>query len=86
LEATTASNVELPLEAGQTIGLEFGSRIRQDVDTVSGESGNTETPDTGDSGPSNGDSSISSITIIGIALLVVAVLLLGAILVLLLRR
>jgi hypothetical protein len=86
LVATTASNVELPLEAGQTIGLEFGSRINQGDDTGGGEEGNTETPDTGDSGPSNGDSSISSITIIGIALLVVAVLLLGAILVLLLRK
>jgi hypothetical protein len=86
LEATTASNVELPLEVGQTIGLEFGSRIRQDVVAGAGEDGNVVVDTTPDTGASDSDSSFSTITIIGIALLTIAVLLLGAILILLLKR
>ncbi|MCO5187925.1 MAG: hypothetical protein M9918_07005 [Anaerolineae bacterium] len=86
LEPTTASNIELGLEAGQTIGLEFGARIMQDNGTE---------PDVDDGAIDNGDNSaetgtadsgLSTITIVGIVLLTVAIFLLGAIVVLLLRR
>lgn len=90
LQATTASTMDLNLEVGQTIGLEFGARIADEVgDTNEGDEvaeGGDENDVVQPAPEEDADSGLSTVTIIGIALLLVAVLLLGAILVLLLRR
>jgi hypothetical protein len=98
LEMTTAGSLTIPIEEGQQIGLEFGSRVREiAIETPSEEVAALPTVVVQDTtGANAGESALPSTTaqqngldtlsIAGIIILGVAVVLLGGILVALLRR
>ncbi|MEM7111684.1 MAG: hypothetical protein AAF614_04580 [Chloroflexota bacterium] len=89
LEMTTASNTAVSVEAGNTVGIQFGSRLRLEqpaqVDTppqeTQPEEPGSEGVDTATPAPANGLLAYS-----GLAAIVLGVLLLGVILFWLLRR
>jgi len=92
LEATTADYADLDVQVGQTYGVAFGSRIRVEA-TATTIAAVSPTPDgaqpdnpaaPGEGGGSSGG--ISGLALAGIGMLVVAVVLLGAVLFVLLRR
>ncbi len=94
LDLTTAGNFSLALEAGQTVVLEFGSRFRPAqaatatapaATAVAGNpSDSAETPVP--TPPGNQGRNVDIVTIAGLIILALAVVLLGAILIVLLRR
>ena len=97
LEMTTAANTSVVLEEGQTAGVQFGSRINledpgetdEQTDSVAdAESEATAVTENGDEAaietPDEGGTDLASLS--GLILLVVAVVLLGAILFVVLRR
>lgn len=96
LEMTTAASATINVSAGQTVGLEFGSRLRPRGEIASTD---TSSPDTVDSNaalptaviptpapaaPTAGGN--GSLAWLGLAAMIVAVLLLGALLFVVLRR
>ncbi len=93
LDMTTAGNFSLALEVGQTVVLEFGSRIRPAEQATTTPAGGEETaanvtpaaPETDPAAPTNGGG-LDPIAIAGLAILGLAVVLLGAILITLLRQ
>lgn len=89
LEATTATNFSLDLVAGQAVSLEFGSRIRTDLNVTEVATSNTpeSQPVATSSSPtteSGGGLSITAIS--GLVLIVVAILLLGGLILLVSRQ
>lgn len=91
LEMTTAGNTGITLSAGTTIGLEFGSRLRQEEgdatspgeggdESGSGSSGETDAPD------AEGDGGLDLLALSGLLVLLIGVVLLGVLLFWLLRR
>lgn len=100
LEMTTAANASVTLVEGQTAGVQFGSRIRLEdapaatdqPDSVSDAGSAVETPtaaadtENEETAVSSPNTSLSGASIGGLVLLVVAVILLGAILFVVLRR
>lgn len=88
LEMTTASNATLTVADGQTIGIEFGSRIRTDEGTTEDATdGTTEGEPTAE--PENGDGDSESNPLLafsGIFMLIVGFLLLGGIVLVVLSR
>ncbi|MBK8985666.1 MAG: hypothetical protein IPM39_06235 [Chloroflexi bacterium] len=92
LEPTTIDYADLEVQVGQPYGIAFGSRIRVEVTPTSEIAAVSPTPIGGqtdtDSSSSAGSPSggISGLAIAGIAMLVTAVVLLGAVLFVLLRR
>ena len=101
LQMTTASNLEIAVENGQTIGLEFGSRLAdlappteaelanaQGTDgMVSAETDPTSAPATNPPAAVESPSNgLNTTTLVGIGIMALAVVLLGGILVTLLRK
>lgn len=96
LDLTTAGNFSLALEAGQTVVLEFGSRFRPTQEEATA----TSAPSTGTAVADNTNASatptstngndqgrgLDIVAIAGLGILALAVILLGAILIILLRR
>ena len=86
LEPTTQDTAAIVVsEAGQTYGVLFGSRIRVE-DNSTATPLPSPTPDAGATEPESGGTSPNTLVIFGIVLLVVAVVILGGILFLLLRK
>ncbi len=98
LEMTTAGSLTIPIEEGQQIGLEFGSRVREiTIETPSEEVAELPTVVVQDASDETGGENalpttsaqpngLDTLSIAGIIILGVAVVLLGGILVALLRR
>ncbi len=94
LEMTTQANATINVGEGQTVGLEFGSRVRQTVDETAtavaqlsptaDPSAATATPTSGGESSARGPS--SWLVYLGIGAILVGVVLLGALLFTLLRR
>lgn len=93
LEMTTAGNAAIAVAAGKTIGLEFGSRLRQEEQGSAPPSGG-EGSDNGDpdasgqtGGTENGsDSGLDLLSLSGLGVILLGVVLLGVLLFLILRR
>ncbi len=86
LEATTASNLSLDLAVGQQIGLEFGSRVRQEPTADSAVASAATPAAAATSAPSDSGGGISLSAISGLLLIVVAVAVLGGLIVLVMRQ
>ena len=87
LEATTASNLSLDLSVGQQIGLEFGSRVRQETPAENAIAGAaTEAPAATAVPTDSGGSGLSFGAISGLLLIVVAVLVLGGLILVVMRQ
>lgn len=93
LEMTTAANTALVVEEGKTYGVEFGSRVRPDdepapVATSAVASNNTPTSQETAVSPTTPqtESSTGAMAYVGIGVLVLAVLMLGVLIFMLLRR
>ena len=102
LEMTTAPNAAINVENGRTVGVEFGSRIRQapadgDATAVagSGDSGSgagdgaiapTVATDSGAVQESDASSGLDPLAFVGLGVIAVAVVLLGVLIVVLLRQ
>ena len=95
LEMTTAANASIAVEEGQTVGVEFGSRIRTNA-TVSAETASTDTVasnvtpaslddvDVEEPAAASGGSNLATLS--GLVVLILAVVLLGVLIFLVLRR
>lgn len=88
LEMTTAPSAQIDVSAGATISLEFGSRIRSDID---GEevAGLTPTPggqNPGQEGSTADDDGVNPLAIVGLVAILLAIVLLGALIIILLRQ
>ena len=91
LEMTTAANVSIQVSEGQTVLIEFGSRIRAEATatTASGAGGGEASPTpagTEDSGGLLGGGSTTVVAAIGLGILCLAVLLLGGLIFFLIRQ
>ena len=90
LEPTTIDYADVDVQVGQPIGVSFGSRIRVEVTPTSEIAAVSPTPEGGqtDNGAASTEDSdgVSTLAIAGIVMLVLAVVLLGAVLFVLLRR
>ena len=96
LEMTTQANATINLGEGQTVGLEFGSRLRATpptgaTPTAGAQPGSTETAAAGTAtAPADGDSTTGGtpnwLVYLGIGAILVGVILLGALLFMVLRR
>lgn len=99
LEMTTAPNATVPVEAGKTVGVEFGSRLRQSQPTGEPAGGEpTAVADTGNGGEptptvaaadgaiEEGDSGLDPLALVGLGVILLAVILLGALIFILVRQ
>lgn len=86
LEATTASNLSLDLAVGQQIGLEFGSRVRQEPTADSAVASAATPPPAATAAASDTGGGLTLSTISGLLLIVVAVAVLGGLIVLVMRQ
>jgi hypothetical protein len=90
LEMTTAASATINVTDGTTVSLDFGTRVKTDLDDE--EIGETPSPTPAGSDDTNQDSDSSSgeginwLAIIGLAAIFVAILLLGVLIFLLLRQ
>jgi hypothetical protein len=91
LEPTTIDYADLQVQPPQTYGVAFGSRIRQDAPPTQEVAVVQPTTDAGEMAPTPAPSApatggLSTMAVVGIGMLIVAVVLLGGILFVLLRR
>ncbi|MEW5988281.1 MAG: hypothetical protein AB1791_16755, partial [Chloroflexota bacterium] len=91
LDMTTAADITIPVAEGQTVGLEFGSRVRPPVTPTHTPDPNaiasSETPaatSADQPGPATGNLDVLAIS--GLAIMLLAVILLGVLIFILLRR
>lgn len=87
LEMTTAANATIQLDVGQTVGLEFGSRIRPTAGGDEGVANPTATVEGAEATPAPEEGGeLNLLTLSGLGVILLGVVLLGGLLFMLLRR